>query len=106
VENAIWHGLLHKVDGKGQLTIRLTLAPPAMLMVIIEDNGVGRQKAKEMKSKEAVKSKSCGMQISHDRLELLNRELPPVVIEDILDKDGIALGTRVILYIPIQYNSL
>ena len=105
VENAIWHGLMHKEEGGGILLIKLVLLSPTLLMACIEDNGVGREKAIALKSKEALKKKSYGMQISHDRLELLNRqkqESPGVVIEDVINDEGTVNGTRVILHIPIQ----
>jgi len=41
----------------------------------VEDNGVGRQKAKEIESKDTLKKKSYGMQISKDRIELINKLL-------------------------------
>ena len=79
-----------------------------MLAAQIEDNGIGRKKAKEMKSKEVGKKKSYGMQISHDRLALLNPangEFASVLVEDLVNKIGIELGTRVTLHIPIQYKT-
>lgn len=79
-----------------------------MLAAQIEDNGIGRKKAKEMKSKDVGKKKSYGMQISHDRLALLNPangEYPSVLIEDLVNEKGIGLGTRVTLHIPIQYKT-
>ena len=107
VENAIWHGLLHKETGNGKLIIKLSKISDTMLAAQIEDNGIGRKKAKEMKSKEVGKKKSYGMQISHDRLALLNPtngEFASVLIEDLLNEKGIELGTRVTLHIPIQYK--
>ena len=107
VENSIWHGLLHKETGKGKLTINLSKISDTMLAAQIEDNGIGRQKAKELKSKEVGKKKSYGMQISHDRLALLNQtngEFASVLVEDLVNEKGIALGTRVTLHIPIQYK--
>lgn len=105
VENAIWHGLLHRDDGKGKLTITLRYNSAALLEARIEDNGIGRQKAMEMKSREAIRTKSYGMQLSLDRLQLLNQQPSghsPVVIDDLTNATGEASGTRVILYIPIQ----
>ncbi|MDF2189041.1 sensor histidine kinase [Paraflavitalea sp. CAU 1676] len=104
VENAIWHGLLHREDGHGKLTIRLLHKSDALLEAQIEDNGVGRQKAMEMKSREAIRTKSYGMQLSQDRLQLLGqqKDSASVVIDDLTDAAGKPGGTRVILYIPIQ----
>ncbi|HEY8896691.1 MAG TPA: histidine kinase, partial [Niastella sp.] len=105
VENAIWHGLLHREGGGGQLFIHITQPSETMLVARIEDNGVGREKAKEMKSKEVVRNKSYGMQLTYDRLKLLNRlkhQTPSVIVEDLVDEDGISQGTRVTLHIPVQ----
>ncbi|MBL0145867.1 MAG: histidine kinase [Chitinophagaceae bacterium] len=63
VENAIWHGLLHKED-KGHLVLHFSLSKSGSLNVIIEDNGVGREKATQLKSKQVLKKKSYGMQIT------------------------------------------
>ena len=105
VENAIWHGLLHKESGRGKLSINLSKISKTMLAAEITDNGIGRQKAMEMKSKEISNKKSYGMQISRDRLALLNYsngEPASVVVEDLVDENGIAQGTRVLLQIPMQ----
>jgi hypothetical protein len=41
---------------------------------VLSDNGVGREKAAEMKSKTAEKEKSMGLKITTERLALFNRE--------------------------------
>ena len=105
VENAIWHGLLHKENGDGNLLISLEKKSETLLIAQIEDNGIGRREARELKSKEAEKKKSLGMQISRDRLALLNSksgEAASVLVEDLVSKSGKALGTRVTLNIPMQ----
>jgi LytS/YehU family sensor histidine kinase len=71
VENAIWHGLLHK-ESEGHLEIRISMPKTNMLECVVEDNGVGRAKAKELKSKSA-SSKSLGMKLTESRLALLNK---------------------------------
>ncbi|HEX6849468.1 MAG TPA: histidine kinase [Chitinophagaceae bacterium] len=105
VENAIWHGLLHKESGIGKLTITLLKVSDTKLKVCIEDNGIGRPMAKELKSKEVADKKSHGMQINRERLALLNHtkdEPSSVLIEDLVSESGKALGTRVTLQIPMQ----
>jgi len=103
VENAIWHGLLHKEDD-GHLSIRLSMAGESMLQCIIEDNGIGREKAKELKSKTATSRKSLGMQLTESRLGLLNKYAQvnaSVEIIDLQNGGHQALGTKVILKIPV-----
>ena len=103
VENAIWHGLLHK-ESSGHLSIRLHIADDSLLKCIIEDNGIGRKKAKELKSKTAVTRKSLGMELTENRLNLLNKHAELHASTDIIDlqdDNGNASGTKVILTIPI-----
>ena len=104
VENAIWHGLLHK-ETAGKLKVYVQDHRDNLLECIIEDNGVGREKAKELKSKSASTSKSLGMKLTESRLELLNQYAnwnASVTIEDLKDDHGQGTGTRVILCIPID----
>ena len=102
VENAIWHGLLHR-ESTGHLGIDLQIENER-LVCVIEDDGVGRQRAAELKSKSATRSKSLGMQITAHRMELM-KELygkeTTVEIVDLVDASGEACGTRVVLTISI-----
>ena len=103
VENAIWHGLLHK-DGGGMLSVNIRMIDKGMLECMIEDNGVGRIKAKELKSKSATSRKSLGMQLTQSRIALLNRHAELNASISIIDmEDGLRqpAGTKVILRIPV-----
>lgn len=102
VENAIWHGLMHKGD-KGHLLIELH-QEKNMLHCLITDDGVGRKRAAELKSKSASKNKSLGMQITAHRLELinaLNEKATTVEVNDLVDALGEPCGTSVLLKIPV-----
>ena len=102
IENAVWHGLLHKSE-KGKLWIRFIEEPGQVLRVEIEDNGIGRDKAAELKSRDALKNKSFGMQISKSRIDIINKQHPmlsSVVIEDLFNESGTAAGTKIILHLP------
>lgn len=104
VENAIWHGLLHKASA-GQLKVHIKRENSALLECIIEDNGVGREKARELKSKSASTSKSLGMKLTESRLALLNKHSnwdASVEINDLKTPSGEAAGTSVILRIPVD----
>ena len=102
-ENAIWHGLMHK-ERPGRLDIELSLEDN-ILNCTITDNGVGREKSEEMKSKTAEKEKSMGLKITTERLALLNKEKGLHTfyeIEDMKDEIGNAVGTKVVLKISLK----
>lgn len=102
IENAIWHGLLHKTEG-GHLSVHLSISSGNILQCVIEDNGVGREKAKELKSKSATTRKSLGMELTENRLLLLNQYAEvhsSVEIIDLFTDDLESAGTKVILKIP------
>ncbi len=104
VENAIWHGLLHK-ENEGRLTIRMYLETGSQLICVIEDDGIGREKARELRSKNVSTKKSLGMKLTEDRLALLNKQAQldaSVEVEDLKTEDGTPAGTRVILKIPVD----
>ncbi|HEX7846504.1 MAG TPA: histidine kinase [Chitinophagaceae bacterium] len=103
VENAIWHGLLHKETG-GNLSVHISMNGDNMLVCQIEDDGVGREKEMELKSKSATTRKSLGMKLTEDRISLLNKHAELNASVDIIDLhngNGEAKGTKVILKIPI-----
>jgi hypothetical protein len=100
IENAIWHGLLHK-NSPGLLEIKID-AFESGIQCIILDNGVGRKKAAELKSKSISRDKSYGMKITTDRLKMSNdSSVSAVEIVDLADESGNALGTKVILKIVV-----
>jgi ligand-binding sensor domain-containing protein len=102
VENAIWHGLMHKKDGTpGKVSISIS-KKENNLYCIIEDNGIGREQAQAQKS--VNRKKSMGMQITRDRMEMINKlynTTTTMQIIDLADENGNASGTRVELVIPV-----
>jgi hypothetical protein len=104
VENAIWHGLMHKTDPDNLVTINYSLQDDNLLKIEIQDNGVGRAAAAEYKSKSATHHKSFGMQITKDRIAIVNQVNNinvGVTIDDLYNEQGIACGTKVTLLIPV-----
>lgn len=102
VENAIWHGLLHRKGNDGLLEIHIQLLENN-LVIGIKDNGVGRAAAQALKSKSASEHKSHGMNVTAERLKLLSnlygRDIRAQV-NDLLYRDGTPAGTEVVLTIP------
>lgn len=103
VENAIWHGLMHKEEGNGKLLIQIE-ARDTLLHCRIEDNGIGREKALELKNKTKSSHTSMAMAVTKERLSLLNKSgLAELIrIIDLKDVSNRALGTRVELNIPLK----
>lgn len=100
VENAIVHGLKPK-EGPGHLDI-IFRKRNGSLECLIDDDGVGRDKARELEGKE---QKSGATSITRQRLDILNRKLKKKVtleISDMKTEMGISLGTRVKITIPIE----
>ena len=103
-ENAVWHGLMHK-DSKGHLNIMISEViseKERVLHCVIEDDGVGRKKAAEFKSKSAENEKSMGLKITTERLALLNKENHFSTfyrIEDVRNENNEIAGTRIQLKI-------
>jgi sensor histidine kinase YesM len=104
VENAILHGLNPKPE-KGKLTIRLH-SENNFLICTISDNGIGREKAAEIRRTMPVKRhQSLGMKITEDRLKILNEinnSALSVTISDLKDENNEALGTKVELFVPLN----
>lgn len=105
VENAIWHGLMHKEE-KGQLDIEI-YRENDHLYFKIADNGVGRQYASKLASKSDSKHKSMGLSITESRIanmENLQNLQSSVTINDLMNADGTAAGTEVIIKMPVIYD--
>lgn len=103
VENAIWHGLMHKPEGG---TVCLAVGQPRdnLLRIEITDDGVGRERAAELKSKSAGKHKSFGMQVTAERLHMINQLYnvnTHTQVLDLVDSHGEPAGTKVVLEIRV-----
>ena len=102
VENSIKHGLLHQM---GQKTLSITFDVDANrenILCTIIDNGIGRQKSEDIKTKNCHVSFSTSA--TEQRLDILNNNKSDqklIVYEDINDPNGNCIGTKVMLTIPI-----
>jgi hypothetical protein len=101
IENAIWHGLLHKDDDR-HLALRIGMENQHVLCEV-EDNGIGREQAAAIKSKSATRYKSMGMGITQDRISLMNTMSALGIRVEVMDKTngtGKPSGTLVKIHIP------
>ena len=107
VENAIWHGLMHK-EGERLLTVRFS-EKDECIECIVEDNGIGRERSGESKltTGQGNKHTSKGIAVSIERLNAMgngNGHHGSLQIIDLKDENGNAKGTRVQIIFPIQNN--
>lgn len=105
VENAVWHGLMHKEDKEEGLVTLSVNRTNGLLQIVVEDNGIGREQAAEIKAQSSRShGKSVGMRITSDRINLMNKLYnfnTTVTVTDLKDDLGQAAGTRVELTIPL-----
>ncbi len=102
VENAVKHGLLHK---EGDKNVEVSFQQlPEHLLVMIEDNGIGRKRSEALNKIKREKYQSFATRANEKRLELLNsgrKEKVVVRTTDKMNDNGIPAGTKVELFIPI-----
>lgn len=100
VENAIWHGIMHR-ENAGCVVVEITDIGHCLLCTI-EDDGVGRKRAKELKQKALDGYVSTGMNITANRIDLVNELYGHGFSVNIIDLNNHqeATGTRVEVRIP------
>ncbi|MBL7812995.1 MAG: histidine kinase [Bacteroidetes bacterium] len=102
VENAIKHGLFNK-KGNKKIVVSFNLKDN-ILIATVEDDGIGRKKAAELQAQRPRTHESFATRANQKRLELLNQGRSKIIGVEFVDKvdsDGNALGTKVILNIPL-----
>lgn len=98
VENAIQHGLKNK-PGKGRLMLKFD-TEGNYFKITVRDNGVGRLAAGRYKKENGShKGQSHGVDIIRKRLSLFNSRKENILITDLKNDKGEALGTEVLIFI-------
>ena len=101
VENAILHGLIHKKE-RGDLKISFNRQDEYILCKV-EDNGIGRKAANEIRCKAGQSPQSRGMSVTACRLDLINKNnynKTLVTVIDMHNNRHQPSGTRVEVLIP------
>jgi tetratricopeptide (TPR) repeat protein len=102
VENSIEHGQLHTV-AEGLIKI-IMHERDGMLEIEVTDNGVGREKSAQIKRN--TNHKSMAMDITRERIRILNKKYKGKGSLEISDLDSISkTGTRVIICLPLIYEN-
>lgn len=96
IENAIWHGLMLKKDEK---RIEILFSEERDIITMkIRDNGIGRQKSKQLSERKSFPKKSIGLKIIGERLKYFNRKHNlnySFWINDLNHQNGHSKGTEV-----------
>lgn len=96
IENAIWHGIMPKEEG-GYVEVNMTKENEEYLSIKIIDDGIGIENALADKKS---KHQSKGMDLTQERLNLLNRiEAKPVQL--FIKQNGTS-GTTITILIPLN----
>jgi tetratricopeptide (TPR) repeat protein len=104
IENAIEHGINYK-DSKGNINIRIKKVHE-MILIEIEDDGIGRDKARELLLQKDKSHRSYATTLTQERIQTINKKLKKKItfnILDLTDSKGRASGTKVVFELP---NSL
>ena len=104
IENTIWHGLSPK-KGLKKIEVSYEKISHTHLKITITDNGIGRHAANIIKSKKVHKRKSIGIKLTEERLANFYKNYKhdySLDFTDLYDNNKNALGTQVVLILPIS----
>jgi PAS domain S-box-containing protein len=99
VENAILHGLYNKAE-HGTLTISICEKNDTLIFVI-EDDGIGRKAAMQLRQQNFPLHKSMGIRLTEERLKLINQHHQTTFEIEDLERESIPSGTRVTIRIKL-----
>jgi sensor histidine kinase YesM len=97
IENAIWHGIVPKVEGgKVELNVRYKKNG---VEIIVDDNGIGREASRLNKSGNSIMHQSKGINLTQSRLKLDNLLRQREAKLETIDKidEGAVMGTMVMI---------
>ena len=105
IENAIWHGLLHREDNAGELTISYW-HNDQRLFISIEDNGIGREASEQLRTGKIATHEKQGLRIIDERIKIINDMFGAGItytFSDLSDDNGQPSGTRVLMSMVLQH---
>ncbi|MBU8892186.1 MAG: histidine kinase [Bacteroidales bacterium] len=103
IENAVWHGLRYKEE-KGKLDVELKQFDKH-LEITIKDDGIGRKKSQELKTKNQQQNNSTGLKNIENRLRIINEVHHlgiKVEVTDLVPETQ--TGTYIKITVPMQEN--
>jgi tetratricopeptide (TPR) repeat protein len=101
IENAVWHGLRYKEE-KGVLEVELKQMSN-FLEITIKDDGIGRKKSQELKTKNQQQNNSTGLKNIENRLQIINEVHHLGIKVEVLDLiPETQTGTYIKITVPMQ----
>ncbi|MDA3905975.1 MAG: histidine kinase, partial [Bacteroidales bacterium] len=104
IENSIEHGIQH-LDEIGELKIKF-VSDDTRLIIQLHDNGIGRVASHNLNKENIITSSSLSTEIINERIDAINKYSKKGISYNIIDlKNDLnqAIGTQVIISIPIDY---
>ena len=104
LENALWHGLSTK-EGDKSIVLEVEKTASDFVTIKITDNGVGRAASRKIESNKSLNRKSVGIALTMERLANFSKNFSTsyrLNIIDLKDDQGNAMGTQVIIDIPVE----
>lgn len=105
IENAVWHGLRYKEE-KGKLDVELNQFDKH-LEITIKDDGIGREKSQELKTKNQQQNNSTGLKNIENRLRIINEVHHlgiKVEVSDLIPETK--TGTYIKITVPMQNENI
>lgn len=104
VENAIWHGLMHKTEA-GHLRIEFQETEDTLL-IVVEDNGIGRSASAMINKNRKPEHGSLATLINEERMQRISGSVQNaqalMQTIDLFDVNGSPAGTRVEIRFPLD----
>lgn len=105
VENAVWHGLRHREDDQGKITITVS-SEGEQLICRVRDNGVGRQRSAQLEY--GTQHESAGTTITKNRMRLISSIFKVKLdfeVVDLAEQSSTEVGTLVQISFPKSFKT-
>ncbi|RKE99017.1 tetratricopeptide repeat-containing sensor histidine kinase [Ichthyenterobacterium magnum] len=107
IENALWHGLSSKKGDDKKIRLHVYKTAEDYITISVTDNGIGRKQSEKINRDKLLKRKSVGIAITRARLANFSKSYTSdytIDVKDLYDKNNDAIGTKVIVNIPVTSN--
>ncbi|WOD43442.1 sensor histidine kinase [Hwangdonia lutea] len=103
VENALKHGLIHKLNNR-KLHIEAKIIQQNKMQITVEDNGIGRAQSETLK-RPNLHHKPFATKANEERVRLYKNKLKRdivIITNDLYGDNDVAAGTKVVITMPIH----